>query len=197
MIVIGLTGSIAMGKSTAAAMLARMGLPMHDADAVVHGLLARGGAAVPAIEAAFPGVVVDGAVDRPTLGKIVFDDAKQLKRLESIVHPLVKQVTQRFLARHRRARQPAVVLNVPLLLEGGADHCDVVAVVSAPFFIQRQRVLTRPGMTVAKFRGILARQMADAEKRRRADFVIPTGQGKAVTRRHLARMLDRLGVPHR
>jgi dephospho-CoA kinase len=193
MIVIGLTGSIGMGKSTAADMLRRMRLPVHDSDAVVHRLLARGGAAVPAIERAFPGVVQDGAVDRRALGGHVFGDDAALKRLEAIVHPLVSAETRRFLARCRRDRQKVVVLDVPLLLEGRSHLlCDLVVVVSAPAFLQRARVMARPGMTERKLTSILAKQMPDREKRRRADLVVPTGLGRAVTRRALARLIGNL-----
>ncbi|MEQ8814965.1 MAG: dephospho-CoA kinase [Thalassobaculum sp.] len=191
--VLGLTGSIGMGKSTAAGMLRRLGLPVHDADAAVHRLLARGGAAVPAIDAAFPGVVRDGAVDRPALGSRVFGDPEALARLEAIVHPLVRRATARFLAACRRRRVKLAVLDVPLLLEGsGHERCDLVAVVSAPERVQRQRVMARPGMTESRLEAILAKQMPDAEKRRRADAVIPTGLGRAVTMRHLVRLVRKL-----
>lgn len=191
--VLGLTGSIGMGKSTAAGMLRRLGLPVHDADAAVHRLLAKGGAAVPAIDAAFPGVVEDGAVDRGALGARVFGDPAALARLEAIVHPLVKRQTTRFLAWCRRRRVPVAVLDVPLLLEGGGhERCDVVAVVTAPAWLQRQRVMARPGMTESRLAAILAKQMPDAEKRRRADVVIPTGLGRAVTMRRLKRLVRKL-----
>lgn len=190
MIVIGLTGSIGMGKTTAARMLRRMGVPVHDADAAVHRLLAPGGAAVAAIDAAFPGVVRDGAVDRLALGRIVFADPARLRRLEAIVHPLVRRSSRAFLARHRVRRTPLVVLDVPLLFEKGNERrCDRVMVVSAPAFLQRQRVLRRPGMTPEKFRGTLAQQMPDREKRRLADWVIPTGLGKSFTWHRLAKTL--------
>ncbi len=192
-LVVGLTGSIGMGKSTAAAMLRDLGLPVFDADATVHALLARGGAAVPAIAAAFPGTVRDGAVDRAELGRRVFGDEEARRRLERIVHPLVHQAERRFLARAARERRPVVVRDVPLLFETGGDRrCDATIVVSAPPHIQAQRVLARPGMTPEKFAGILRAQMPDAEKRRRADFVIPTGQGRRVTRDRLAAVVRRL-----
>lgn len=191
--ILGLTGSIGMGKSTATAMLRRLGVPVHDSDAAVHRLMARGGAAVPAIAEAFPDAVRDGAVDRSALGGIVFADRSALGRLEAIVHPLVAQEAERFLARHRRLRTPLVVLDVPLLLEGkGHRRCDLVAVVSAPPAVQRQRVLARPGMTESRLKAILAKQMPDREKRRRADVVIPTGLGRAVTMRRLARLVNDL-----
>ncbi len=191
--VLGLTGSIGMGKSTAASMLRRLSLPVHDADATVHRLLAAGGAAVPAIAEAFPGVVRDGAVDRAALGARVFGDRAALARLEAIVHPLVRRQTDRFLAASRRRRAPMAVLDVPLLLEGdGHRRCDLVAVVSAPPAVQRQRVMARPGMTESRLAAILAKQMPDREKRRRADVVIPTGLGRAVTMRRLTRLVRAL-----
>ncbi|MCC7271487.1 MAG: dephospho-CoA kinase [Alphaproteobacteria bacterium] len=190
MIVLGLTGSIGMGKTTAARMLRRMGIPVHDADAAVHRLLARGGAAVRPIAVAFAGTVRDGAVDRQELGRRVFGDPAALGRLERIVHPLVRRSSDRFLAAHRARRTPIVVLDVPLLYEkGGVRCCDRVIVVSAPAFLQRQRVLRRPGMTQARFAGILAQQMPDVEKRRRADAVVPTGLGKGYTWHRLAAAL--------
>jgi dephospho-CoA kinase len=186
-IIIGLTGSVGMGKSTAAATLRRLGVPIHDADAAVHRLLGRNGTAVAAVAAAFPGVERQGAIDRPALGRQVFGNPAALRRLEAILHPLVRQSTRRFLKRWAARRAPVVVLDVPLLLEtGGERRCDAVIVVSAPFFLERVRVMARPGMTEARFRAILAQQMPDHEKRRRADFVVPTGLGRAVTRRHLA-----------
>ncbi|MEQ9608981.1 MAG: dephospho-CoA kinase [Kiloniellaceae bacterium] len=180
MLVIGLTGSIGMGKSTAAATLQRLGLPVHDAAAAVHRRMERGGAAVAAVSAAFPGVEQDGAVDRGLLGATVLDDDTAMKRLEAILHPLVRAEARRFLAQQARLRRPLAVLDIPLLFETGGDKlCDAVIVVSAPPFIQRARVMRRRGMTEAKFQAILARQMPDAEKRRRADFVVQTGLNKA------------------
>lgn len=191
--VVGLTGSIGMGKSTAARMIRAMGIPVHDADAVVHRLLGRGGAAVALIEAAFPGVSRDGGVDRQALGARVFADQAALRRLEAILHPLVHAVQRRFLARAARRRAPLVVLDVPLLFETGGDRiCDAVLVVSAPAAIQRQRVLRRKGMTPEKLTAILAQQMPDWEKRRRASAVIPTGLGIAFSRRVLQRALRRV-----
>jgi len=182
MIVLGLTGSIAMGKSTAAAMLRRMRVPVHDSDAAVHALTGPGGAAVPALATAFPEAVAGGAVDRRALGARVFGDPAALARLEGILHPLVRIRTFDFLKRQARRRVPVAVLDIPLLFEtGGEALCDRVLVVSAPEFLQRARALARPGMTEAKLAGILARQMPDAEKRRRADRVIPTGLGVAAT----------------
>ena len=186
MFVLGLTGSIGMGKSTAAAMLRRLGLPVHDADGAVHRLLARGGAAVAPVAAAFPDSLVDGAIDRQRLGARVFGDAAALRRLESILHPLVRRATVAFLARHARYGTPMVVLEIPLLFETGGERlCDAVVLVTASPAVQRARVLSRPGMTARKFAGIIAEQMPDAEKRRRADFVIETGLGKRDTLRRL------------
>lgn len=186
MVIFGLTGSIAMGKSTAAAMLRRLGVAVHDSDAAVHELLAKGGVAVPLIARAFPDVVRDGVVDRTALGARVFSDPAALKSLESLLHPLVSERALRFLSRASCARSALVVLDIPLLFETGAQsRCDATIVVSAPPLIQRQRALARPGMTVAKLAGILTRQMPDAEKRHLADFVVPTGLGLGVTLRAL------------
>jgi dephospho-CoA kinase len=185
--VIGLTGSIGMGKSTAAAVLRRLGLPVHDADAAVHRLMQPGGAAVAAVEAAFPGVVVDGAVDRKRLGARVLDDDAAMKRLEAILHPMVRAEARAFLAKQARLRRPLAVLDIPLLYETRGERlCDAVIVVTAPPAVQRARVLRRPGMTEDKMRAVLARQMPDAEKRRRADFVVQTGLGKLHSLRQLA-----------
>jgi dephospho-CoA kinase len=182
MIVLGLTGSIAMGKSTVAAMLRDMGLPVCDSDAVVHDLLAKKGAAVPAIAEAFDGVVIDGTVDRAALGKAVFGDEAALHRLETIVHPLVYDAQRRFLRIASRRRAEIAVLDVPLLFEGGGDQwCDATLVVSAPAFLQEQRALSRPGMTRQRLAATLARQMPDAEKRKRADFVVQTNFTKRQT----------------
>ena len=182
MIVLGLTGSIGMGKSEAAKAFRRLGVPVFDADAEVHRLLGQGGRAVAAVEAAFPGVVQAGAVDRPALGSRVFGDRAQLDRLEAILHPLVREAQHRFMGRARAAAAELVVNDVPLLFEtGGERRCDYVAVVSAPPFVQRQRVLARPGMSADRFGAILAQQTSDKEKRRRADFVIPSGSGKRVS----------------
>ena len=193
MIVLGLTGSIGMGKSTASAMFRRMGIPVYDSDASVHVVLGKGGAAVGPIGAAFPGVVVDGAVDRQALGKRVFGDDAALKSLEAIVHPLVRRVQDDFLKRCAARRCPLVVLDIPLLFEVRLDiRCDAAIVVSAPAFIQAARVLARPGMTREKFDGILARQMPDAEKRRRADFVVSTGCGRRPTLNRLREIVTLL-----
>jgi dephospho-CoA kinase len=198
MIVLGLTGSIGMGKSTAATLLRRLGIPVYDADQAVHRLLARGGAAVPAIAARFPAAVRGGAVDRDALGRIVFADPAALRDLEAIVHPQVHAAERRFLRAHAMRRTPMVVLDIPLLFEGGLDRrCAATLVVSAPATLQRQRVLRRPGMTQEKLAGIQAKQMPDAEKRRRADAVIPTGLGKRLTLSRLRRALAALSTRHR
>jgi len=182
--VLGLTGSIAMGKSTAAALLRRLRVPVYDADAAIHQLLDKDGAGVAPVAAAFAGVRQDQAIDRAALGRLVFADPAALARLETILHPLAAREGKRFLARHARRR--LVCLDVPLLLEtGGRQRCDFVVVVSASAMLQRQRALARPGMTLEKLAGILARQMPDAQKRRQADLVAPTGLGKLATLRAL------------
>ena len=173
MITLGLTGSIGMGKSTVAAMFAAAGIPVFDADAAVHRLQGPTGRAVAAIEAAFPGTTGEGGVDRTSLAEAVLGDDAAMKRLEAIVHPAVAEEKAAFLAEHAHA--PLVVFDIPLLFETGGDRAvDKVAVVSAAAAIQRGRVLARPGMTEHKFEAILARQLPDAAKRARADFVIPT-----------------------
>ncbi len=180
--VIGLTGSIAMGKSTTAAMLRRLGVPVHDADAAVHRLTASGGRAVAAIAARFPGVLdASGAVDRRVLGPRVFENPAELRALEKILHPLVRQEERRFLARCRRERRRVAVLDIPLLFEtGGESRCGEVWVVSAPRVVQTQRVLRRPGMSRDRLAAIRGRQIADPVKRRRADRVICSGLGRRV-----------------
>jgi len=190
MIVIGLTGSIAMGKTTASGMLRRLGLPVHDADAAVHRLFRTDSRAICAIAQVFPGTVDDGVVDRAALGRKVFGDARALKRLEAIVHPLVRADSDKFLRRCGQRRVPLAVLDIPLLFEAGRDRdCDVTILVSAPAFLQAQRVLRRPGMTEQRLAEIRARQMPDREKRRRADFVVNTGLSQRETLRHLTRIV--------
>jgi dephospho-CoA kinase len=193
--ILGLTGSIGMGKTVAARLLRRQGVPVHDADAEVHRLLGRNGAAVSAVAAAFPGTVKDGVIDRKALGAQVFGGQKQsdLRRLERIVHPLVRQATGRWLATQARRRAPVVILDVPLLFESsGAARYDGVIVVTAPAFLQRQRVLLRPGMTEARFADIVRKQLPDRLKRVRADAVVASGLGQRVTLRGLRRALRRL-----
>ncbi len=177
MFVLGLTGSIAMGKSAAAETFRAFGVPVFDADAAVHELLGPGGAAVRPVTAVFPACrAADGGIDRRALGRAVFADRGALSRLEAIVHPLVQEMEHRFLARCCADRRPVVVLDIPLLYETGGERLvDAVAVVSAPAFLQRLRVLRRGGMSPERLAAIRARQLADREKRGRADFVIPTG----------------------
>ena len=180
--IVGLTGSVGMGKSTAAAMLRRMGVPVYDADAAVHRMMRRGGSAVAAVAAAFPGVERNGAIDRAALGQRVFGDAEAMKRLEAIIHPQVREDERAFLAAMQRRKAKLVVMDVPLLFESGRQkRYDATIVVTAPAFLQRARVLARPGMTAARVAAIAARQMSDAEKRRRADVLVPSGLGRAVT----------------
>ena len=193
MITVGLTGSIGMGKSTTAGMFAAEGVPVYDADAEVHALYAKGGAAVEPLAAAFPGVVVDGAVDRAKLSHHVVGKPDELKRLEAIVHPLVGESRVGFFQKAVADGADIVVLDIPLLFEtGGEKRMDAVVVVSAPADLQRQRVLARPGMDEAKLDAILARQMADSEKRARAHFVIDTGQGLDHARAQVRDVLKRL-----
>lgn len=185
----GLTGGIGMGKSTAAATFRRLGVPVFDADAAVHRLQARGGRAVPPIAAAFPGAVVEGAVDRARLREAVLGDTAALRRLEGIVHPLVRDAERAFVARARRAGRRLVVLDIPLLFEtGGLSRVDRVVVVSAPPAVQRARVRQRRRMSEAQITAVIARQMPDREKRRRADAVVRTG----LSRHHAQRAIRRL-----
>jgi dephospho-CoA kinase len=192
--ILGLTGSVGMGKSTAAAMLRRMGVPVYDADAAVHRMMRRGGSAVAQVAAAFPGVEKNGAIDRAALGQRVFGDEAALKRLEAIIHPRVRADEHAFLAAMRRRKAALVVMDVPLLFESGRDQrYDATMVVTAPAFLQRARVLARPGMTPARFVAINSRQLPDAEKRRRADFIVPSGLGRAATWHSLRAVLRALG----
>jgi dephospho-CoA kinase len=191
--ILGLTGSIGMGKSTAAAMLRRMGVAVHDADQVVHELTRQGGKAIPAIKAAFPDLVSGDSLNRPELSRRAFNDPAILDTLELILHPLVRAEERKFLARQRARREGLVVLDIPLLYEThGEKRCHKVLVVSAPRAVQLQRVLSRPGMSLAKLKGIEQRQMPDAEKRKRADIVIPTGHGKRATWAALAQAVRAL-----
>lgn len=192
--VLGLTGSIGMGKSATAAMFSARGVPVHDSDAAVHALYGPGGAAARAIGDAFPGTLTaEGGVDRPALREAVLGDAEKLRRLEGIVHPLVGAEARAFLARHRQA--PLVVLDIPLLFEtGGQARCDAVLVVTAPPEVQRARVLARPGMTEAALAAILAKQMPDAEKRARADHVIDTSRGFAAAEAEVEALIARLSA---
>ncbi len=193
MIVIGLTGSIGMGKSTTAQMFEERGVPVYDADAEVRALYTRGGAAVDPIEAVFPGVTRDGSIDRGLLGDRVLGKPEALERLNQIVWPMMGAARQAFFQRARDNDTPMVVLDVPLLLEtGGEKNVDAVVVVSAPAALQRERVLARPGMTEAKLDAILAAQMPDEEKRGRADFVIHTGNGLQSARDQVDNILTTL-----
>ncbi|MBN8915786.1 MAG: dephospho-CoA kinase [Rhizobiales bacterium] len=194
--VLGLTGSIGMGKSATARMFRALGVPVHDADASVHALY-RGTAVAP-VEAAFPGVTRDGVIDRAALGARVLGDAEAMKRLEAIVHPLVREAETAFLAKARESGARLAVLDIPLLFETGGDRrVHAVAVVSASKPVQRERVLGREGMTEEKFETILAKQMPDAEKRRRAHFVIDTGRGFAAAEHQVAGIVRALAGPGR
>lgn len=194
--VIGLTGGIGMGKSTAARSFRRQGVRVFDADAAVHHLQAKGGRAVAPIAAAFPGSVPGDAVDREALRRAVLGNPDALRRLERIIHPLVRDMQRRFLARARRDRQRLVVLDIPLLFEtGGGENCDLVVVVSAPARVQRRRVLARPGMTPERLVAILARQTPDAEKRRRADVVVQTGLSRNHADRAIRAIIRQVRTP--
>jgi dephospho-CoA kinase len=191
--VLGLTGSLAMGKSTTADFFADEGVPVHDADAVVHRLYA--GEAAPLIEAAFPGTTSDGRVDRARLAARVIGEPTAMARLEAIVHPLVRRAEERFLDDARASGAAVAVLDIPLLFETGADkRCDAVVVVSAPPEVQRQRALARPGMTADKLDALLAKQMPDADKRRRADFVVDSAQGLDFARAQVRAILRTLAA---
>lgn len=191
MIILGLTGSIGMGKTTAANMFAEAGVPVYSADDTVHQLYS--GRAAPLIEAAFPGTVVDGTVDRTKLSSAVLGKPEALKRLESIIHPLVHEEEAAFLARALADGADIALIDIPLLFEtGGQSRVDKVAVVFAPADIQRERVLSRAGMTEAKFEAILARQMPDAEKRTRADFVIDSSGDIEETRGQIKAIIAEL-----
>jgi dephospho-CoA kinase len=192
MFILGLTGSLAMGKSATAKMFAEEGVPVHDADAAVHRLYE--GEAVPLIETAFAGTTAGGKVDRDKLGQRVLGDAAALKRLEGIVHPLVRKAEERFLTEAEHKGASVAVLDIPLLYEtGGEKRCDAVVVVSAPADVQRARAFERPGMTEAKFQAILGKQMPDAEKRARADFIVDSGQGLERARAQVRDILAKVG----
>jgi dephospho-CoA kinase len=193
MIVIGLTGSIGMGKTTTAKLFAEEGVPVLDSDEVVHGLYRA--EAVPLIEAAFPGTTISGMVDRHKLGDMLRKNPANFNRLEEIVHPLVRNRQEAFLAKARKDDRTFALLDIPLLFETGAEgRVDKVVVVSCAPEIQRERVLSRPGMTEEKFEMILARQMPDAEKRRRADFVVDSGNGVEAARDQVKEILQKLGA---
>jgi dephospho-CoA kinase len=193
MFVLGLTGSLGMGKSTTAGFFAELGIPVHDADAAVHRLYQA--EAVPLIEAAFPGTTARGQVDREKLAKRVLDDPVAVRKLEGIVHPLVRAAEEHFLAEAERKNTRLAVLDIPLLFETGGDRrCDAVVVVSAPDEVQRARVFERPGMTAQKFAGITANQMPDAEKRKRADFVVDTSKGFDAARAQVREIIARVAT---
>ena len=194
MIIIGLTGSIAMGKSTIAAMFENEGVPVHDADAAVHRLLAPDGSGFAPVTAAFEGIVGgDGRIDRQALGRAVFGNDDKRHQLEAILHPLVKQDRQAWLEEKRTENADIAVLDIPLLFEtGGAEDCDQVVVVSASPQQQERRAMARPGMTAEKFAAILKAQMPDQEKRVRADHVIPTSFGETASRWYVRRLINQL-----
>ena len=196
--VLGLTGSIAMGKSTASSMFRAFGIPVFDADAAVHDLFVPGGSAVrPVLEAFRDCGSQEHGIDRKALGRAVFDNPEALRRLETIVHPLVRTTQRQFLVMQAAARRPLAVMDIPLLYETGGDKLmDAVAVVSAPAFLQAQRVLRRPGMSRQRLDAILARQMPDRLKRRRADFVIPTGLGRRLSVQAIFSIIDQVSRRH-
>jgi dephospho-CoA kinase len=197
-ILLGLTGSIGMGKSTTAAVFREVGVPVYDADAAVHASYARGGACVGPVGEAFPGVVKDGAIDREALRQRVLGKPEELKRLNGVVHPIIGNLRRTFFAEAEAAGADLVVLDIPLLFEGGGERgMDAVAVVTAPPELQRERVLQREGMTEERLDAILSHQMPDVEKRARADFVIDTSQGLDPVRRQVAQILETMRDPQR
>ncbi len=200
MVIVGLTGSVGMGKSETARMFARERVPVFDADAAVHEVMAPGGAALAAVSAAFPGVVQHGVIDRAELGRRVFRDAAARQRLEGIIHPLVRGRQGAFLRRAAARRAALVVLDIPLLFEtGGERRCDLTVTVSAPPFVQRERVLGRPGMSAERLDQVRASQLPDAAKRRRADVVVRSGLGRGPALRQvrrIVRMAQSLGGRH-
>jgi dephospho-CoA kinase len=194
-VIIGLTGSIGMGKSTVADLLRKIGLPIHSADEVVHNAMKKGGKAVALVADLFPDVVKRSAIDRKLLGSAVFGKPKKLRELEKIIHPLVWASEKAFLQKVRKKKSRAAILEIPLLFETGAEErCDLVFCVAAPKAIQKARVLARPGMTLQKFRAILAYQMPNTVKCKKADYVIPTGKGLAATEKHLRKLLGKLSL---
>jgi dephospho-CoA kinase len=194
MIILGLTGSIGMGKSTVSKLFSDEGVPVFEADAAVHALYRS--AAAELIEAEFPGTTRDGVVDRPVLARVVFGNSEALKKLESIVHPLVREMEASFVEAARTAGAPLVVLDIPLLFENGSEaRCDLVVVVSAPPEMQYERVMRREGMTEERFNAILAAQLPDAEKRARADIVIDTSGPVENTRLKVQEIVRRFTAP--
>lgn len=193
MLVVGVTGSIGMGKTTTARMFARLGYRVFDADAVVHKLYEKGGAAVPLIAREFPAAVSDGAVDRRKLSGIVTGDREALARLEALVHPLVRAGEQEFIKAARGAGHRLAVVDIPLLFETGREkEVDAVVVASAPEDVQKARVLARPGMTAESFESIISRQLPDSEKHRRADFVVDTSRGLEMAFEQVRAVVDQL-----
>ena len=192
MIIIGLTGSIAMGKSAMASMFRDEGVPVHDADQAVHDLMAAGGMAAAPVGEVFPDAVrEDGSIDRPTLGKLVFNNGQLRQQLEQILHPLVRLERDQWLAHHRDQQADIVALDVPLLFEtGGEKDCDVTVVASSSAYLQRRRALARPNMTADRLDAILQLQMPDDMKRDRADFIVPTDFGFSASRWHVRKILD-------
>ena len=192
MIILGLTGSIGMGKITTAKMFADAGIPVYDADAVVHALYEKG-PLVDAIEATFPGTTNQSGVDRKKLGQAVLGDADKIKLLERLVHPAVRASEQEFVSLHKSANKPLIVLDIPLLLEtGGIERVDKIVVVTAPFEVQQTRVLSRPEMTKDQFEKILSRQMPDAQKRKKADFIVDTSKGLESARAAVEEIISNL-----
>jgi len=191
MIILGLTGSIGMGKSTTATMFREEGIPVYDADAAVH--LLYEGKAVDIIEQAFPGTTDGKRVDRSALAEQVVGNSEKMKKLESLIHPLVAAERENFLKARRKNREPLVVLDIPLLFETGAEKlCDMILVVTAPAEIQKQRVMSRPGMSEEKFTKIRDRQMPDAEKRDKADFIIDTSLGIESAKKSVAEIIEQI-----
>lgn len=192
MIIIGLTGSIGMGKTTVAKMFASLGIPVLDSDLVVHEIMTRPGI-IKRISALFPAALKKGALDRTEIGKAVFGKPKELRKLESILHPKVKEAQRKFIQKQRLRGAKAVVLDIPLLYEThGERRMDHVVVVSAPITVQKQRVMKRPNMTEAKLRSILKRQLSDEKKRKKADFLVRTGEGKGRSLRDVRMILQKI-----
>jgi dephospho-CoA kinase len=193
--IIGLTGSIGMGKSTAALILREMGFPIYSADAAVHNVLKKSGRAVAPVARLFPETLRRGAIDRKLLGQAVFGQPKKLRQLERIIHPLLRDQERAFLQKARATSARAAILEIPLLFETSAEkRCDITLCVTASRAIQKKRVLSRPGMSEEKLRAILARQMPNAEKCRKADYAVPTGQGLLATEKYLRRLLIKLSL---
>lgn len=193
MLLVGLTGSIGMGKSKSAELFEAEGLPVYDADASVHALYEKGGAAVALLSDFFPEAIKDGAVDRTILGQLVLNDSEKLQKLESIVHPLAGQMQKEFLELQEASGKQAVILDIPLLLEKNAEGLvDVVVVVSTTPEVQKKRVLERPGMTEEKFLSILSKQMPDSEKREKADFVVDSTTSEADAQRQIRDIIKKL-----